>query len=254
MRILKILCVVVFVFLFVTGCFIDDDGLSGTVKEEKTLTFEGIDSLRLGNVTGSIEISGWDRDQVEVRYRKKAANESLLKRLRVETRQDGRALDIETEFPRRCRRCGISFKVSVPRSMKKLNLKTVTGSVEIRGMDHVDRVAARTVTGSVKAFLSCGDCDLKSVTGGIRAEFEKIDDNGGISASLTTGSVTLVLPRDFPGTVGLKTVTGSVHTDFPITTTGRLRRNRIEGSIGEGDRRVRASTVTGSIHLKQRPS
>jgi DUF4097 and DUF4098 domain-containing protein YvlB len=97
--------------------------------------------------------------------------------------------------------------------------------------------------------LSGRDCDLSSVTGSIRADFEKIDPGGEISASLTTGSVRVYLPDDFAGQVRLKTVTGRVKTDFPITITGYLKRNKITGSIGNGSSRISAQTVTGSIHL-----
>ena len=66
----------------------------------------------------------------------------------------------------------------------------------------------------------------------------------------------LMRPNGFEGMkagkVRLHTVTGSVHTDFPITVGGTLKRTRIEGSIGDGDRRIKAGTVTGSIRLLKR--
>jgi hypothetical protein len=249
MRILKTLLIFMVLVIALTACYLDDDDFSTVVKEEETLTFEGVNQLKLSNVTGSIEVNGWDQDRVEITYRKKAANDTLLKKLLVSARHDGRVLDIDTHYPKRCRRCAISFKVYIPRSMEKIDITTVTGSVELAGLDHVEQASASTVTGSVKAVLSCRDCDFGSVTGSIRAEFNKIDEGGEISASLTTGSVRLYLPDDFSGKVRLHTVTGSLHTDFPITLGGTLKRTRIEGSIGEGSSRIKADTVTGSISL-----
>jgi DUF4097 and DUF4098 domain-containing protein YvlB len=133
--------------------------------------------------------------------------------------------------------------------MEKIGIRTVTGSVSLKGMDYVKDALAKTVTGSVTVELSCRDCELSSVTGDIRAGFEKIDDGGDIEASLTTGSVKIYLPDDFAGKVSLQTVTGSVYTDFPVTVAGDLRKTRIAGSIGKGSSRVRAGTVTGSIRL-----
>jgi hypothetical protein len=248
MRILKtIFITVVLVFVFIS-CF-EDNSFARVVNEEKTLTFKGVDQFALANVTGKVEVMGWDKDHVEVSYRKKAANESLLERLRVIPRQEGREVDIDTDYPRRCRRCSISFKVFVPRSMEKIEIKTVTGKVSFKGLDYIKNAKAKTVTGSIGVELSCRDCDLHSVTGSIRAEFEKIDQGGEISASLTTGAIKLYLPDDFSGRVSLKTVTGRVETDFPITITGTLKRNKIKGSIGKGSSRISAHTVTGSIRL-----
>jgi hypothetical protein len=254
MRVLKILIIaMVLVFVF-TGCYLEDDGPSGVVREEKTLTFKGADQLKLRNVTGGIKVIGWDNDYVEVTYIKKAASDTLLERLRVEARQKGSLVDIDTDYPRKCRRCRISFSVFVPRSMEKIGIRTVTGTVSLAGMDYVDDVLAKTVTGSVTVGLSCRDCELSSVTGDIRADFEKIDDSVNIEASLTTGSVKIVLPDDFGGQVRLQTVTGSVYTDFPVTMTGRLKKTRINGSIGEGSSIIRAGTVTGSIRLLKKKS
>lgn len=248
MRILKTLLITGVLVFGLTGCY-DDNGFSAVVREEKTLTFKDADQLKLNNVTGSVEVIGWDNSHVEVNYLKKAANESLLERLRVEVRQKGGSVDIDTDYPRRCRRCAISFKVFVPRSMETVGLRTVTGSVLLKGMDHVENAAAKTVTGSVTVELSCRDCELSSVTGDIRADFERIDDGGEIEASLTTGSIKIYLPDDFAGRVSLRTVTGSVYTDFPVTMAGSLRKSRIAGSIGQGSSRIRAGTVTGSIRL-----
>lgn len=252
MRILKTLLIAIFVVFYLAGCYLDDNGSSGAMKEEKTLTFKGVDRLKLANVTGGIEVTGWDKEDVEVSYLKKAASGTILEKLRVSVRQEGGVLDIDTYYPRRCRRCNISFKVFVPRSMKEIGITTVTGSVALTGMGHVENAKARTVTGAVKAELACRDCDFSSVTGRIQSEFKKIDEGGTIRASMTTGSVKLVLPDDFTGKVSLHTVTGSVHTDFPITTSGTLRKTRIDGSIGQGSSRIKANTVTGSIRLLKR--
>ena len=249
MRIVKTLLITMVLLFVFTGCFLEDNSLSAVVREEKILTFKDVDQLKLRNVTGSIEVSGWDNDHVEVTYFKKAANHTLMDRLRVSSRQKGGAVDIDTDYPRKCRRCSISFKVFVPRSMEKIGIRTVTGSVSLKGMDYIKDALAKTVTGSVTVELACRDCDLSSVTGDIRAEFEKIDDGGDIEASLTTGSVKIYLPENFAGKVSLQTVTGSVYTDFPVTMTGTLKRSRIAGSIGQGSSRIRAGTVTGSIRL-----
>jgi hypothetical protein len=205
--------------------------------------------LKLNNVTGGIKVIGWEDNHVEVTYVKKAANDTLLERLRVLPSQEGGAVEIDTDYPRKCRRCAISFKVFVPRSMKQIGIRTVTGSVSLKGLDYVEDVVAKTVTGSVAVELSCRDCELSSVTGDIKAGFEKIDDGGDIEASLTTGSVRIYLPDDFAGKVSLQTVTGRVYTDFSVTMTGRLKKSRVTGSIGEGSSRIRAGTVTGSIRL-----
>jgi len=218
-------------------------------KEEKTLTFKGIDDFKINNVTGSIRIEGWDKNDVQVTYTKKAANQELLDRLKVEPENDGSRLLIDTDYPRRCKRCSIKFVVKVPKRLKRIEAKTVTGSLTIDGIDFVKRVYGKSVTGKIDANISCENVTLGTVTGGISLDIEKIEGDGDIDVSVITGAIKIYLPDSFAGDVKLGTVTGRVSSDFPITIRGTIGRKRIRGTIGDGSMSLDASAVTGSVRI-----
>jgi hypothetical protein len=46
-------------------------------------------------------------------------------------------------------------------------------------------------------------------------------------------------------------VNGDINTDFPLTSTGRITRRRLEGTIGGGGRLLSLESVNGSITLKR---
>jgi DUF4097 and DUF4098 domain-containing protein YvlB len=46
------------------------------------------------------------------------------------------------------------------------------------------------------------------------------------------------------------TVNGDISSDFPMTVSGRISRQRLEGTIGGGGRQLSLKTVNGSITLK----
>lgn len=142
----------------------------------------------------------------------------------------------------------VEFEVQVPAGVKLVE-RTVNGDVSAEniGAD----VQATTVNGSITA-AGNGVVRAHTVNGGIEAQMGRADWAGTLEFETVNGSVHLTLPANTSATVEAGTVNGSLSTDFPLTVQGKFMRNRITGTIGQGGRALKITTVNGSIQLSRR--
>ena len=141
----------------------------------------------------------------------------------------------------------VDFTVRLPRGVK-IESATVNGSVRIAGA--TSEVEASTVNGGVDAVSSGGPVRASTVNGDIEARMSDMGD-GDLSYSTVNGSVRLELPARVDAVVDLSTVNGSLSSDYPMTLEGRVSPRRIRATIGQGGRRIKVSTVNGSVELKK---
>ena len=63
-----------------------------------------------------------------------------------------------------------------------------------------------------------------------------------------SGSVTVWLPEGVGAQVDLETGSGGIDLDFPVQIR-RVERDHVEGSIGDGEGRIRIETGSGRVRL-----
>ena len=141
----------------------------------------------------------------------------------------------------------VDFTVRLPRGVK-IEAATVNGSVRIAGA--TSEVEASTVNGAVDAVSSGGPVRASTVNGDIEARMSDMG-TGDLSYATVNGSVTLELPARVDAVVDLSTVNGSLRSDYPMTLEGRISPRRIRATIGQGGRRIKVTTVNGSVELKK---
>lgn len=160
----------------------------------------------------------------------------------------------------------VDFALKVPAGIH-LAARTVNGAVKVEGID--GDVRARTVNGSIRASGSKGDVDAHTVNGAIRLEAggtaraETV--NGSIEADLgradwkdrlefetVNGSVRVSLPADASTDVHVTTSNGRIRSEFDLSQTQRATRRELRGTIGDGGRELRISTVNGGVRLERR--
>ncbi len=218
-------------------------------SKKETVKFENIKELDVNNVTGSITITGWDKNYVEVTYTKKAKHEDDLDEIDVDIDQRGDALYIVTDLPWRCKGCAVDYDILIPQKFKSLKAETVTGSVDVQKLDYVDELITKSTTGSIDADASARIIEANVVTGSIKLYLNNIADNGEIDAETVTGSIKIYAPADLSATVDASAVTGSVNVDYDIDNVRVKKKNKLRGTIGNGDINCNMSTVTGSIYF-----
>ena len=88
------------------------------------------------------------------------------------------------------------------------------------------------------------------MNGSVRAGFEELAHP--VSLKSVNGSVTIKLPEPCHASVEAKSVNGAIHCDFPVTLgEGKIRKNSLKGTIGDGGPELRLKTVNGAIHIEK---
>ncbi len=241
--------------------------------------------LTVENFNGSVEVTGWDQNTVDVSGAKYAESEELLRALKVDVSSASNAVHVKTVRPERERHgnMGARFVIRVPRQTLLDNVASSNGSLrveDVEGDAHLSTsngsVHLAKLRGNIDAHTSNGGVDVNNVNGRmsfrtsngsihggkLSGDFQAETSNGGIDVELdspphhdvvartSNGSVTLRLPDGASGDLHASTSSsGSVRSDFQILTRGELSRHRIDGAIGSGGPRFELVTSNGNIRL-----
>jgi hypothetical protein len=141
----------------------------------------------------------------------------------------------------------VEFTLRVPDGVH-VDLRTVNGGVTAEGL--TGTVDASTVNGSITARSTGGPVHAQTVNGSIRATMGALGRDD-LRYETVNGAITLELPANADADLDLSTVNGGVSTDFPVTIQGAISRKRLRGTVGNGGRLLKASTVNGGITLKR---
>jgi DUF4097 and DUF4098 domain-containing protein YvlB len=198
--------------------------------------------VEIVNVAGSVEVSGWDRAEVQV----DADLGSSVERL--DFRRDGTRTYIKVVLPRMSSGSGSSdLIVKVPRD-SGLIINTVSAEQKITGVRGMQRLQA--VSGEIETEFGPGDIELKTVSGNIEARGQ--DGKGSVRATTVSGD--LEIHKAGPE-VDLNSVSGDM-----IVTLDRLERGRIKTTNGDldmtlaltDDARLDAEAINGELNFNLR--
>ncbi len=221
-------------------------------------------TVHLHNLNGAIEVERSTSGQLEIRAEKRwrRGDPEDVRIVRVAGR-DGDVVVCALWNDAECTADGIQgrrnvrwndrndvsvrFSVRVPDGVN-VRLKTVNGGVTAEGV--TGAVDATTVNGSIDARSTAGPVSATTVNGSIRATMGSLGRDD-LRYETVNGGITLELPADANADLDLSTVNGGVSTDFPVTIQGSISRKRLRGSVGDGGRLLKASTVNGGISLKR---
>ncbi len=222
--------------------------------------------LEIKGVSGDVHATAATGDQIEVtatKHARRSDPESV--EIKVVPSDEGVTICAVYPTPRRAREpnecttgdhwssstedndVSVDFEVRVPAGIKFYG-HTVNGAVEVEhlGAD----VWAYTVNGSVHVSTT-GTAEATTVNGSIAAQLGRADWADAVEFTTVNGGITLDLPANLSAEVRASTVNGDVTSDFPLTVTGRFGPRRFHGTIGQGGRELKLSTVNGSIRLRK---
>ncbi|MGW0827924.1 DUF4097 family beta strand repeat-containing protein [Streptomyces sp. NPDC002845] len=153
----------------------------------------------------------------------------------------------------------------------RTDVKGITGDTTLVGL--TGSVRTTTVSGNVEAQAVTGDLRMSSVSGDltvvdgccptVRADSVSgsiildIDPTGGatdVGLNSVSGEIAIRLPHPTDAEVEANTTSGTVSNAFDdLRVSGPWGAHRITGRLGEGNGRLKATTVSGSIALLRRP-
>jgi DUF4097 and DUF4098 domain-containing protein YvlB len=137
--------------------------------------------------------------------------------------------------------------VSVRDVGTEVRANTVNGGVDVRNA--AGPVRATTVNGGVDVATAVGPVTATTVNGNVDARMSTLQGDDDMEFKTVNGSVAIYVPARFDANFRFDTVHGGIDSDFPLTISGRFGPRHASGTIGNGGRDVRASSVNGSIEL-----
>ena len=161
--------------------------------------------------------------------------------------EDGYSSHNDGSWRNRNNDVSVQFTVKLPPGVK-IETSTVNGSLRIAGA--TSEVEASTVNGGVDAVSSGGPVRATTVNGDVDVQMSALGA-GDLEYSTVNGSVHIALPAQLDAELDMSTVNGSLRSDFPLSVTGRISPRRIHATIGNGGRRIRVTTVNGSVELRK---
>jgi hypothetical protein len=241
------------------------------------------------NFNGSVEVTGWDQNTVDVSGTKYADTQERLHAIRIEASSSSNSVQVRTVRPEfdHHGNMGAKYVVRVPRQTEidrmrssngSLRLENITGNatlntsnggVEVRGVD--GHMAFQTSNGSVHAEDVRGGLRATTSNGGIHVHLRGSQGSEPLQVSTSNGSVDLELDTPHTSELVASTSNGGItvrlpagtnaavsaytsghdriHTDFDVTVHGQLVRSRLDGTIGSGGPRIDLRTSNGNIRL-----
>jgi DUF4097 and DUF4098 domain-containing protein YvlB len=198
--------------------------------------------VEIVNLAGAVEVSGWDRAEVQV----DADLGSSVERL--EFRRDGQRTYVKVILPKGRGSSGASdLIVKIPRD-SSLSVNTVSADQRIVGVRGGQRLQA--VSGGIDTEIGPGELEVKTVSGNILARGK--GGGGSVRATTISGDIQL---DDVGRELDLNTVSGDM-----VVRSDRLERGRIKTTNGDleltttlgEEARLDAEAINGDLNFTLR--
>jgi len=211
--------------------------------------------LSVETFNGSIEVSGWDQNTIDISGTKYGPTQQAANDLPVSVDHTAEAVNIRVVRPvDRRNNLGARFVIKVPRGAALERLVSSNGA--IRTIDGTGPTRLRTSNGSVHVAGLKGTLDVQTSNGGVeltdvdgdvvahtsngrvraerlRGTLEATSSNGGITADVvradrpvrletSNSSVDLTLPENYARDVRASTSNGGITVRLPATTNARV--------------------------------
>jgi DUF4097 and DUF4098 domain-containing protein YvlB len=133
---------------------------------------------------------------------------------------------------------GVKGSISAYASSGDYKLFDIEGDLDVRTSSGDIYVSG--VTGSIRAEASSGDITLKELSAG----------EGEFDVETSSGDVTLEIGEGFQGSVSLDSNSGSVYSRLSGEIES-ISESRVRENVGNGNGRLRVSTVSGDIRINR---
>jgi len=216
----------------------------------RTVPLPATGRVSLDNINGNAEITGWDRNEVQIDAVKQARDQQRLDEARIEVETGSDYVKIRTEYPHdhaNNNPASVHYTLHVPQNARLDRISLVNGNLSVQKF--AGEVDANLVNGKVRISDLTGQANISSVNGGIAANYASLNNVREIKLKSVNGSVELGLPPSPNADVKASTVSGAIRSDFPLTVQGSFAGHNISGTLGGGGTRIELSNVNGSIHL-----
>lgn len=212
-------------------------------------------SFALENVNGSVQVEGWNRDEVEVSAVKTGRSDAReLDQVKIEVESRPGQVAVHTCYPKgQGAEVAVEYHVHVPYRVLLGSIETVNGSVTVRGIEGGGEL--KSVNGNVEVFDSAGRFSEKTTNGNLRLELRQLMAGGPMNLETVNGSVLLGLPPGARGDLKVLSMNGDFYSELPVSSSaGSLAARAFHAKLGAGGGEISVRTINGGIRLVvQRP-
>jgi hypothetical protein len=212
--------------------------------------------LSLENDIGNVEISGWDKDSVEVVAQGTAGETGKKRKVRaygfweikpdVEMKTTDGGLTIRTrpfdgpgEFP------AVDYMIRVPNSVILREIRVGDGNLIVA--DVFGRLAASLDKGDLSVANFSGSVDASLGAGNVDVEVLDLHGEDSIVLSSREGDIVLRLEPGTAAWVEAEAPRGDVRSDFDLGV--KTPAPSVKGRIGEGGAEVKLKAADGRIEI-----
>ena len=195
--------------------------------------------IEISNVSGRIEVEGWDKERVEV------TGTLAREAERLEFRTQGRHTLIRVEHPSGKRHVGSSeLRIRMPLE-SRLVIASVAADIIVREVHGAQRL--HSVSGDIDTVMFGDDVQLKTVSGDIT--LSATGKPGLLTLTTVSGDAEL---RGVAGEVVLQTVSGDLRVESDQIERARIRTTNGDAVLRSGlapDARIEMEAVNGTLTL-----
>lgn len=206
-------------------------------------------TFAVANVNGSVEVEGWDRQEVQVRAVKTTkGNRADLERVHVDVSTEPGKVLVQTLYPEDAGvEVLVDYRIRVPRNVRLAGVQTVNGNVTIRDVD--GQLAARAVNGDLELAGDHGGVQARTTNGNIRFESHRAALSGGVTLETINGSIVVGLPAESHADLEVITMNGDFRSELPLKVQGSSGDREFRGRLGRGGSPLQVRTVNGGIRV-----
>jgi len=226
-------------------------------------------SVSIHNISGDIQVNGYDGESIQVKGFKEGKDRD---RVQVEDHSNGNRVELGVSYPRNgnCD-ASIRFQIDVPRGVRYKfdSLSTASGDIAVTGATgdvKVDSasgdVRIKDVSGTIHASTASGDVSITNVKGPVSAnsasgdvdvQISRLEGSNQMSFSTASGDVSVKVPANLDAEIEMSSLSGSLHTDFPIEIQDQEHGpgSHARGRLGNGATHLSLSSASGDVSLSR---
>ena len=232
-----------------------------TEELHKSYPVSSDSKISLESISGSVQIKGWDRNEVKVDAVKRAYREDRLTDAEVQISADSDSVKIKTKYRSNNLSWNdgydhdnnpptVDYTVYVPFNARIDKVSVVNSSIDIGDLS--GSVTASSVNGTVRATRLSGGISLSTVNGELEGSFDQLSDSQHIRLSSVNGTVILRLTDGADAEINANTVHGGINNEFGWEVRrGEYVGRYMTGHLGSGSTRITLGNVNGSISVRR---
>lgn len=224
-------------------------GFAISKEFKQTYPLQAGGTFDLQNVNGTVEVQGWDRNEVEVQAVKTAKHkESDLELVAIDVDAKPGMVSVSTRYPQNEGvEVAVEYVVHVPHYAHVEHLATVNGTLRVSGVDAVEDL--RTVNGNIEVYEGGNAVHAHTTNGNVHLELLHTQDKAGALAETTNGSVLLAVPQDMQADLDARCLNGSFTSELPLALESSQHPRETHGKLGKGGTPIRLRTINGGIQV-----